>query len=310
MERAEAVIEVEDLEVRYGTKKAVAGISFRFEGGALGLLGPNGAGKSSLLRALLGLVRPARGRAVVLGTDSRAAPLSVRATVGYVPENDCHIPGMTGVEFVTYCGRLAGLSARDAKRRAHEVLVYVGMEEERYRNVEGYSRGMRQKAKFAAALVHDPAVLFLDEPTNGLDPQARAEVLALVRELWRDKGLHIVLSSHLLRDVEEVCERVVVLSEGRLRTEGAIDELEGDATGFFVAVSGPADRFVGLLRDRGFEVERDERGRIHVRSPEGEIDPRVLFALAREAGTPLARLESARDTLEDVFLRVVSAEDA
>ncbi len=300
------LLDVDDLVVRYGRREALVGVDVRYEGGSLGLLGPNGAGKSSLLRALLGLVRPARGRASVLGIDARRNGVKVRANAGYMPESDCHVPGLTGLEFTAYSGRLAGLGAHDAKRRAHEVLVYVGLDEERYRKVDEYSRGMKQKVKFAAALVHDPAVLFLDEPTNGVDPQARQELLALIRDLARDKGIHVVLSSHLLQDVEAVCDDMIVLSQGSVRAVGAIEELKGRRGGFVVRVAGVPARFEEEVRARGFGVELDSRGAFRVRAaPDGTLEARELFALARAAETPIRHLVPEEESLEDLFLRAI-----
>lgn len=307
-----AVLEASGLRVRYGRNEALKGVDIRFEGGAMGLLGPNGAGKSSLLRAVLGLVDPASGSTAVLGFDSERQGVSVRANSGYMPENDCHVPGLTGLEFTAYCGRISGLTSADAKRRSHEVLVYVGMGEERYRKVDEYSRGMKQKVKFAAALVHDPAILFLDEPTNGLDPQARHEVLELIRDLAVNKGMHIVLSSHLLQDVESVCTEVVVLDGGEVRTAGRIDELKNTAGGFVVRVNGDPEAFVGLLRERGFAVTQDDRGAMVVAdgvaagaTHDGALSVRTLFQIGREASTPLRHVVPVEETLEDLFLRAL-----
>jgi len=167
------VVQLDDVTVIYGSNRALKGVSARFARGAVGLLGPNGAGKSTMLKALLGFVKPSEGRMSVLGLDVAKRPMEIRARLGYMPESDAHIPGMNAVTFVAYCGQLAGLPAVDAMQRAHEVLYYVGLGEARYRNVETYSTGMKQRIKLAQALVHDPDLLFLDEPTNGMDPKGR-----------------------------------------------------------------------------------------------------------------------------------------
>jgi ABC-2 type transport system ATP-binding protein len=182
-----------------------------------------------MIKALLGFVRPDQGRMTVLGLDVAASPLEIRSRIGYMPENDGHIPGMNAVSFVAYCGELAGLGRVDAMQRAHEVLYYVGLGEARYRNVETYSTGMKQRIKLAQALVHDPDLLLLDEPTNGMDPRGRDEMLELIHDLGHEKKVSLVLSSHLLPDVEYTCDRVVVMDKGRVRAEGPIAELKGRA---------------------------------------------------------------------------------
>jgi ABC-2 type transport system ATP-binding protein len=184
------VVQLDRVSVKYGRNWALRDVSASFQSGAVGLLGPNGAGKSTLLKSLLGFVAPDRGEMRVLGLDVKTSPLKIRARIGYMPETDAHIPGMTAVAFVAYCGELAGLPASDAMQRAHEVLYYVGLGEARYRNVETYSTGMKQRIKLAQALVHDPDLLFLDEPTNGMDPKGRDEMLELIRDIAHNKGLN------------------------------------------------------------------------------------------------------------------------
>src|SRR5205814_5662682 len=240
------VVTLESVTVTYGRNPALRDVTSSFAGGAIGLLGPNGAGKSTLIKALLGFVTPSNGRMRVLGLDVADAPLDIRARVGYMPESDAHIPGMNAVSFVAYCGELAGLPRVDAMQRAHEVLFYVGLGEARYRNVETYSTGMKQRIKLAQALVHDPDLLFLDEPTNGMDPKGRDEMLELVRDLAHNKGVNLILSSHLLPDVEYTCDHVVVLDRGS------------------VAASGP---IAGLKQPRGRVYE------LRVKTPDGGMEP-------------------------------------
>src|SRR5947208_390180 len=220
-------VTLDAVTVTYGRNAALRDVTASFAPGAVGLLGPNGAGKSTMLKALLGFVVPDRGRMRVLGFDVAQLPLDIRAHVGYMPESDAHIPGMNAVSFVAYCGELAGLPRVDAMQRAHEVLFYVGLGEARYRNVETYSTGMKQRIKLAQALVHDPDLLFLDEPTNGMDPRGRDEMLELVRDLAHNKGVNLILSSHLLPDVEFACSHVVVMDKGRVVADGPLEELKG-----------------------------------------------------------------------------------
>ena len=184
------VVRLDDVTVVYGKNPALKNVSARFASGAVGLLGPNGAGKSTMLKALLGFVKPDEGRMTVLGLDVAQRPMEIRARIGYMPESDAHIPGMNAVSFVAYCGELAGLPGVDAMQRAHEVLYYVGLGEARYRNIETYSTGMKQRIKLAQALVHDPDLLFLDEPTNGMDPKGRDEMLELIRDLGHNKNVN------------------------------------------------------------------------------------------------------------------------
>src|SRR5213075_1956976 len=227
MPEAASVVTLEDVTVAYGKNRALRDVTSSFAAGAVGLLGPNGAGKSTMIKSLLGFIVPERGRLRVLGLDVAEAPLEIRARVGYMPESDSHIPGMNAVSFVAYCGQLAGLPAVDAMQRAHEVLYYVGLGEARYRTVETYSTGMKQRVKLAQALVHDPDLLLLDETTNGLDPAGRDEMLALIRDISDRRQMSLILCSHLLRDVEQVCESVIVFNQGRVAAHGPIAALTG-----------------------------------------------------------------------------------
>ena len=211
------VVKADQLSVRYGKNLALSEVTAVFPPGAVGLLGPNGAGKSTLLKSLLGFLVPEKGSMTVLGLDVARAPLEIRERIGYMPESDSHIPGMNAVSFVAYCGQLSGLPATDAMQRAHEVLYYVGLGEARYRNLETYSTGMKQRIKLAQAIVHDPDLLFLDEPTNGMDPKGRDEMLELIHDLAHHKNVNLILSSHLLPDVEYTCDHVVVMDKGTSR---------------------------------------------------------------------------------------------
>ncbi len=305
------VVTLEGVTVTYGAQAALQDVTTTFGAGAVGLLGPNGAGKSTLLKALLGFVGPDRGRMRVLGLDVAAAPLEIRARVGYMPESDAHIPGMNAVSFVGYCGELAGLPRADAMQRAHEVLFYVGLGEARYRNVETYSTGMKQRIKLAQALVHDPDLLFLDEPTNGMDPKGRDEMLELVRDLGHNKGVNLILSSHLLPDVEYTCDAVVVMDKGRVATAGAIDALKQPRGRVYeLRVKTPAgdpDAFVARLRAAGLDCHATDEDVMRVFVP-GEGGARDLFALAAAEGVQVRHLRPSVPTLEDVFAHAVGEE--
>src|SRR5688572_21522920 len=294
----------------FGDNRALKGVNARFMRGAVGLLGPNGAGKSTMLKALLGFIKPSEGRMTVLGLDVADRPMDIRARIGYMPESDAHIPGMNAVSFVAYCGALSGLPHADAMQRAHEALYYVGLGEARYRNVETYSTGMKQRIKLAQALVHDPDLLFLDEPTNGMDPKGREEMLELIRDIAHNKGLSLILSSHLLPDVEYTCDYVVVMDKGTVATEGPIAGLKGHGGRVFeLRVKGDSAAFVGVLRAAGLDCHETDEDVMRVFVPGEGIadgqDARRLFQLAADSGLQVRHLRASMPTLEDVFARAV-----
>ncbi|MBK5295554.1 MAG: ABC transporter ATP-binding protein [Vicinamibacteria bacterium] len=302
---ADAVVTLDGVSVAYGKALALREVTTSFRPGAVGLLGPNGAGKSTMIKALLGFIRPTEGTMRVLGLDVTTSPLEIRSRIGYMPENDGHIPGMNAVSFVAYCGELAGLRPVDAMQRAHEVLYYVGLGEARYRNVETYSTGMKQRIKLAQALVHDPDLLFLDEPTNGMDPKGRDEMLALIRDLGHNKGVNLILCSHLLPDVEHCCEHVVVMDKGRIATQGPIEELKGPKGHVFeIRAKDGHDRLVAACRAAGFECHETDQDVMRVFVPEG-LGARDVFALAAREGLQLRHLRPSLPTLEDVFAKAV-----
>src|SRR5438105_12840155 len=220
------LFELDSVTKTYGAVTALNNLSISVPAGAVGLLGPNGSGKTTMIRTLLGLIPVDKGTGSILGLDFHTRQLDIRRMVGFAPEDECLFPQVAGVEFAAYAGELVGMRSKDAMQRAHEVLDYVGLGEARYRRVESYSTGMKQRLKLASAIVHDPKLLILDEPTNGMDPAGREEVLELAKDLAHNKGMSLVLSSHLLPDVEAVCDHVVVLGGGRLLAEGKIRDLK------------------------------------------------------------------------------------
>ena len=307
MTDTDPVISLDNVTVEYGRNKALNGVTATFGRGAVGLLGPNGAGKSTMIKSLLGFIVPSQGQMRVLGLDVATSPVDIRARIGYMPENDAHIPGLTAVQFVAFCGALAGLPMVDAIQRAHEVLYYVGLGEARYRNVDTYSTGMKQRIKLAQALVHDPDLLFLDEPTNGMDPKGRDEMLDLIRDLARNKGINLILSSHLLPDVEYTCEQVVVMDKGRIAAAGSIDELKqprGRVYELRVKTHGNLETFFEHLRAAGLEVHATDDDTVRVFVP-GDGGARQLFALASAEGVQVRHLRPSVATLEDVFAQAV-----
>src|SRR5262249_55538459 len=290
-------LQLDHVVVRYGRRTALDGVSLSFESGALGLLGPNGAGKSTLIRVVLGFLRPQAGSARVLGADPLADGLALRRRIGYSPEEDALLPGSTGVAAVALCAELSGLPRHDALQRAHDMLHYVGLGEVRYRRVETYSQGMRQRLRLAQAIVHDPELVILDEPTNGLDPRGRQEVLELIADLVR-KNIRLVLSSHLLPDVEAVCDQVAVLEAGRLVRAGRLADLLGRGDRHFeVRVKGDTRAFEAALHARGVRTESLALGMIRVAIPEDGSQP--VFEAAAASGCQVRQVMPARAHLDD-----------
>jgi ABC-2 type transport system ATP-binding protein len=290
----------------YGNIIALKGVTLTVEPGVVGLLGPNGAGKSTLLSVLLGQTPATSGRASVLGFDARRQQSKIRQRIGFMPENDCLIPGHTGVGYVHYCGRLSGMSYADAMQRTHEVLDYVALEEARYRPAEQYSTGMKQRLKLAQALVHDPDLIFLDEPTNGMDPQGRQVMLGLIEDLGRT-GISVILSSHLLPDVERVCARVVIMGGGEVLTTGDIAEMrKPHPTLYTVDFAGEDGMFARRLVERGVRVlEAPLAGHVAVELPASGTQNIVLEA-ARDTGAAIRGLHPKRSSLEEMFLAALN----
>jgi ABC-2 type transport system ATP-binding protein len=298
------ILELAEVHKHYGRYHALRGIDLRLDGKTIGLLGPNGAGKSTLLKVLLGLL-PFEGSASVLGLDVRRAPFAVRQQIGYMPERDCHLPSLNAVELCSYGAELAGLPRAEAMERAHAMLEFVGLADKRYQPVDAYSTGMKQRVKLAQALVHDPKLVLLDEPTNGLDPAGREEMLDLVGSLPARSGCSVILSSHLLPDVEKVCEQAILLHQGEVLYSGEIDKLrkQGQEDIFEVRVKSDDDKMVGALRARSCRVERDG-AILLVRLPDG-ADTQMIFDVAAAEKLQVRHLQPRRLTLESAFLRVV-----
>ncbi len=304
------VIELQGLAVEFG-RPILKGLDATLQGRAIGLLGPNGAGKTTLLHTLLGFHPPSAGTARIFGKDIKTQAREIRSLMGYMPENDSFVAGMSGVRFVRMMAELSGLPPRHALERAHEALFYVGLGEARYRPVGTYSLGMKQLAKLAQALAHGPRLLFLDEPTNGLDPPARERMLELIRDI-RDTGeVNVVLSSHLLRDVEECCEEVLVLKDGKVAVYADLAserqsnrrflEVETQAAG-----AGDDAWFAEAVERLGCELAFSGRQRLKLVLPEG-IEVRDLYRLAAERDVQIRRLDFKRDSLEDIFLKAMEA---
>jgi ABC-2 type transport system ATP-binding protein len=303
--RGSRLIAAQGVSKRFGAVLALDEVTVELDAPATGLLGANGAGKSTFMKALLGLVRPDAGRLEVLGVDVADRPAELRRRLGYMPERDCLPLDMTARDLVVHLGELRGLPRRAAVLRASEVLFQVGLEEERSRLIRTFSTGMKQRAKLAQALVHSPELVVLDEPTNGLDPSGREEMLSLVRRLSRDLGIAVLLSSHALEDVTRTCDAVVVLRAGRLVRAGRIDEMDALAKhGVLVRATGDVDRFVAGLSARGLTARRLDGGLTVSGAAEDALVDAVRDAAA-EAGVGLRELRPAGPTLEDALVEAI-----
>ena len=299
------VIELNQLRVTLGNREILQGLAGTLSGRTIGLLGPNGAGKSTLIHTLLGFHPIASGSAKVMGLDAATQTREIRQLVGYMPETDAFVSGMTAVTFVRYFAELSGLPAEAALERAHETLFYVGLGEARYRTLGQYSLGMRQMAKLAQAIVHGPRLVILDEPTNGLDPPARQRMLRLIKEMRDTRHMNIILCSHLLRDVEDTCEEVLILKAGRVVHISNLEEERRLNKRFLeLETFGASNGFVDAAQRLGCECAVPVEGRVRLVLGEG-IEIRDIYRLAAERDLQLRRVSHRRDTLEDIFLRAM-----
>jgi len=302
----EPVIELDDLDVRLAGRPILKKLKATLTGRSIGLLGPNGAGKSTLLNTLLGFYKPFAGTARVFGRDIRSHARDVRGLIGYMPENDAFIANMSGVRFVRLMAELAGLPREHALERAHEAFFYVGLGEVRYRALGTYSLGMKQSAKLAQAIAHGPKLLFLDEPTNGLDPPMRTRMIQLIQEI-RDRGdLRLILSSHLLRDVEECCDEVLILKDGNIAAFCNLEE-ERRSNRRFLEIEtrgGKNGDFLAAMEKLGCETAPGAQGRVKLVLPDG-LEVRNLYEVAAAQNVQIRRLDHKRDSLEDIFLKAM-----
>lgn len=299
------LLDIAGVSHRYGSYLALDGVAIQLEPGAVGLLGPNGAGKSTLLKILLGLITPSSGTGTVLG-QSLGDGLELRRVLGYMPEADGIVPGLRGVDYVTLAGELCGMPRKQAQRRGHELLSALGLEEARFRKLEEYSTGMRQRLKLAQALVHDPPALLLDEPTSGLDPAGRDAMLELLHRLARDHGKSLILSTHLLGDVERVCGAVVILHQGKVLCQGNVNDLCRRREGRYrLSLDRPSSTYLDDLRGEGVTLASDDgKGELRVVAPPG-WSTRGFFLLAEHNQVVVRGLEPDHEDLEDLFHRLV-----
>jgi ABC-2 type transport system ATP-binding protein len=299
------VIELENLQVKLGPRIILDRLNGVLSGRCIGLLGPNGSGKSTLINTLLGFYQPVGGRARIFGKDVQPHLRELRAQIGYMPESDAFIADMSGVRFVRYMAELSGLPKAEAMERAHEAFFYVGLGEARYRKLGTYSLGMKQLAKLAQAIVHGPRLLLLDEPTNGLDPEARQRMLQLVRDI-RDTGeANVLISSHLLHDIEECCDEVIILKEGKIAALSNLEEERKANLKFLELEVSSENGFLDSVRRLGCECASFGSGRLKIVLPDN-IEVRQLYRLAGEHSVQIRRMNYRRDSLEDIFLNAMT----
>jgi ABC-2 type transport system ATP-binding protein len=306
------VIKTIDLTKRFGSFTALNKIDLSIPPGAIGLLGPNGAGKTTLIRILLGLAKPTSGSAEVLGFDAFSQGIQVRERVGYMPEAECLPSNATAADFVGHMAEMSGLPKTEARQRAADVLYQVGLNEERYRLIKGFSTGMKQRVKLAQSIVHDPSLVFLDEPTAGLDPPGRDDMLELVDRIHNMMGMTVVLSSHILEDIERVCDYVVIINEGQLVLAQSIGGTPADGAALSITIDGDAQAFIARLNVLGIEDAR-LRDRmtglpeIVIRAPSDKVYDAVRDT-AVELDVPLISMTGRTRSLEDLYLQAVGAE--
>ncbi len=302
---AAPIIETVDFSKRFGALKALDSVTLRVAPGTIGLLGPNGAGKSTFMKCLLQLLPFDSGSAKLLGREVGREGRDIRKRVGYAPEQDCHIPGMVGCEYVTYCARLSGLPFQSARQRAHEMLDFVGMGQERYRKIDTYSTGMKQRLKLAQAIVHDPEVVFLDEPTNGLDPRGQVQILELIQSLRKDHGMSVILSSHLLYDVDRICEQIVIIARGRVLVHDTLQNLKARRRGAAeVVVAGRHEELMQAFRRNAWPCELLSNGHIRVEHSGEDLNP--LLRLMHALEVPPVEIIPSPNALEEMFVKALA----
>lgn len=301
------IIELTNITKRFGSFLALDDVSLNVQPGVTGLLGPNGAGKSTLIKILLGLLKASEGSGEVLGFDIRSQARSIRSDVGYMPEDDCFFFGLTGIESVQVSARLSGLPPTEGLRRAHEILDFCGLQQERYRKAETYSTGMRQKLRFAQAVVHDPSLLILDEPTSGLDPEEREIMLRRIQRLATDHGKTILICTHILPDVQAVSESVIILAQGKVQVADRLENLNRPSSpSLNLRIVGNVTEFLDELAAKGITVARDDKGWMTVQGEQGDLTECVWDA-ARSTGATIRSLAPSRNSLEEIFLSAVQA---
>ena len=302
------IIELENINFSYGNFKAIDNVNIKIGNGIYGLLGPNGAGKTTLMKIILGFLKPSSGKGEILGFNIKESSITMKKKIGYMPENDCLIPGMDGVTLVSYLGELSGMSKQEAIKRAHEVLYYVGLEDSRYRKVDTYSSGMKQRIKLATAIVHDPELLFLDEPTSGMDPQARKDMLELINDISSKEAMNIIMSSHILPDIENTCKNILIMNKGKIISEQQISDLNSKQFNVYeIRLKGDIKTFKEKLPD--CRIERGEKGVFRIQLP-NDFTIYSIFKKAYETNVQIRYFRQSKVTLEDAFVTAIGEANA
>ena len=305
------LLELENISKSYGPVHALQDVSVRLPYGCIGLLGPNGAGKSTLIKLMLGLLTLDKGRGKVLGYDIERQRLELRLRVGYMPENDCYLEDMNAVRFVSYMAELSGIPPIPAMQRAHEMLDFVGLDEARYRPIGTYSMGMKQRVKLAQAIVHDPQLVFLDEPTNGMDPKGRQDMLRLIQKLGKQVRMSFILCSHILPDVERTCEHVMILDKGTVKASASMAEIMASTEdeGYYLSVRGESEAqtaaFAGLLAAAGMVIAPLDGGRLRIHPRPDSAWWELVFRAAQQSRVQVRKLERKKNRLELMFLETL-----
>ena len=302
----DAIVELNQISKSFGSVKALSDVSLKIGPGVTGLLGPNGSGKSTLIKILLGLLQSDSGTTSVLGLDPKKQAREIRSQVGFMPEDDCYIENVEAVEMVRFAAQLNGQPSLESLRRAHEILDFCGVQEERYRLIDTFSTGMRQKVKFAQAIVHDPQIVIMDEPTSGLDPEERQIMLRRIRNLAEQAGKAIIISTHILPDVEAVCDDVLILSQGKLRLADSLQTLTAATPELYLKVFGSAEQLVDSLTSVGLNAVLTDHDEIVVQDPP-EVAP--IWACAKKTGVTIRSLTPAENTLEEIFMEAVGEDE-
>jgi ABC-2 type transport system ATP-binding protein len=301
------VIETQAMSKVFGQQRALDGVNLEVAPGAIGLLGPNGAGKSTFMKCLLQPQPITSGSAKLLGREVGTEGREIRKRVGYTPEEDCHIPGMVGCEYVTYCAQLCGMPFHAARQRTHEMLDFVGMGQERYRKIDTYSTGMKQRLKLAQAIVHDPEIVFLDEPTNGLDPKGQSQILDLVQSLWKTYGITVVLSSHLLHDVDRICEQIIIIARGKVLVHDSLENLKARKRGAAeVVVPDRRDELQAACAKRQWPCEVLLNGHVKIEHKSESLEP--LLQLLDELKLPPLEIIPSPNALEETFVQALESQ--
>lgn len=300
------IIQLKEIDFYYGDFKAIDNITLNLESGTFGLLGPNGAGKTTLLKILLGFLKPNKGHGTILEFDIGQENITMKKKIGYVPETNCIIPGMDGISHTSYLGQLGGMPKQEAMKRAHEVLYYVGLDEARYRNVETYSTGMKQRLKLAAALVHDPELLFLDEPTSGMDPKARKDILTLINDISQNNKMNILISSHILADIEVTCSEIIIINKGQIVKQEKINKAQNRQDIFELKLQGNLNGFKQEFPNLNFH--KGEKNKLVVKLP-ADFDLNLLFRAAYKTKTQIRHLIPRKTSLKDIFISAIGEEN-